>query len=200
MIIVYSDNHTVSFNDSIEEDIENTRNIRVTSFSDVSTVVENVKSGNYDGDINLYGYNIDIMYNDFCSLYSYIEAAGGVVRNSKSEFLLIKRFGIWDLPKGKIEKGETTNEAAIREVREETGLNNIIITLSLPDTYHIYFQRKKWWLKKTYWFLMESKKDEKLVPETKEDITEAIWMKKQDAKLAMSNSYRSLKDGLGYLF
>jgi len=57
------------------------------------------------------------------------------------------------LPKGKIDKGETTSEAAVREVREETGLKNIEIIGQLPDTFHIYNQKGKWLLKKTYWFL-----------------------------------------------
>lgn len=198
MIIVYFDNLTINFIDDTNK--SSAMNIRVRGYSDVSHVFETLNSGGYKADINLYGYDVDTMFNDFCSLYSYIKAAGGVVKNSKSEYLLIKRFGIWDLPKGKIEKGESTKEAAIREVIEETGLKDVIITCSLPCTYHIYFQRKRWWLKKTYWFLMESKKGYKLVPETKEEISDAVWMEKTDAQLAMSKSYRSLKDTLGYLF
>jgi len=87
-----------------------------------------------------------------------------------------------------------------RWVIEETGLKNVEIINQLPDTFHIYQQKKKWFLKKTYWFLMNTKEETKLVPETKEDISEAVWMNKREGHIAITNSYRSLYDTLGYLF
>ena len=50
----------------------------------------------------------------FKSQFKWIEAAGGVVLNDTNEILLIYRLDKWDLPKGKLEKGEEPNEAAIK--------------------------------------------------------------------------------------
>jgi len=200
MIIVYFEKLAICFNDKKVEVSINERNIKIkskTQFNQALTIFYEDEEGL---DINLYGYEPDKMFNDFCSLHNYIEAAGGIVINQNSEHLLIKRFGIWDLPKGKVETGETVKDAAVREVCEETGLKNVEIINQLPDTFHIYQQKGKWYVKKTYWFLMNTKEDIKLVPEIKEDISEAVWMNKSEACMAISNSYRSLYDTLGYLF
>ena len=200
MVIIYSNKLAISFNNVSKDISENILNIEVTAKTDIKVVVEALRNDEYCCDLNLFGYDAETIFEDFCSLYIKIEAAGGVVKNRLSEYLLIKRFGIWDLPKGKIEAGETILEAAVREVCEETGLRNIAATISLPDTYHTYYQHKNWFLKKTHWFLMHTLEEIKLIPQTDEDITEAVWMNKSDALLALSGSYRSLFDNLGYLF
>ncbi len=200
MITIYSNELGIYFNDVFKDVPKNLLNIEVTTKSDVNKVVEALRNDEYNRDINLYGYDAETIFKDFYSMHTKIEAAGGVVKNIKSKYLLIKRFGIWDLPKGKVEKGETTKEAAVREVCEETGLRNVAVTKPLPKTYHIYYQHKRWFLKKTYWFLMYTSEDTKLIPQADEDISEAVWMNKPDALLAMSDSYRSLYDNLGYLF
>jgi len=58
----------------------------------------------------LQGDDVEYMWRDFCSHYQLIEAAGGVVLNSKREVLWILRNGIWDLPKGKVESGEKMSD------------------------------------------------------------------------------------------
>ncbi len=196
---IYYDKLAISFTNKAKDTIENVKNLKVSGSDDVRSIVENLHSNKYTFDINLYGYDCDDMFNDFCKLHNYIEAAGGVVVNDNSKYLLIKRFGIWDLPKGKIEFCETLEEAAIREVCEETGLVNVAINSSLPDTYHIYCQKGRWFLKKTYWFSMQTSDNMELIPQTKEDISKAIWMSKPDAYLAILKSYRSLFETLGYL-
>jgi ADP-ribose pyrophosphatase YjhB (NUDIX family) len=50
-----------------------------------------------------------------------VMAAGGLVENEHGEILLIYRKKHWDLPKGKLDAGETLEECAVREVEEETG-------------------------------------------------------------------------------
>ncbi|MEI6060610.1 MAG: NUDIX domain-containing protein, partial [Bacteroidota bacterium] len=77
----------------------------------------------------------------FNSMFTRIEAAGGIVRNQKEEYLFIKRLGIWDLPKGKLNKNEKPVEGALREVSEETGLTVMEVSKQLPSTYHIYTDR-----------------------------------------------------------
>lgn len=105
-----------------------------------------------------------------------ISAAGGVVVNS-GRILLIKRFGFWDLPKGKLEIGEEPGFCALREVREECGLNNDLnIVKELSPTYHVYDYGGQSILKKTYWFKMESSFSGKLIPQLEEDILECLWV------------------------
>ncbi len=156
----------------------------------------------YTNFVNKPGDNILIIYNnesvkrlldDFISLFWYVEAAGGMVYNSKGERLFIYRFGKWDLPKGKIEKNESHQQAAVREVQEETGLMEVIITEELPSTFHIFDHKGKKVLKRTYWFRMiyNGKTDPK--PQLEEEITEAIWVPDAEINKVYSNTYSSLK-------
>ncbi len=113
---------------------------------------------------------------DFDALFKIIEAAGGLVFNDRSEILAIFRLGFWDLPKGKIDPGESTKEAALREVEEETGLKDVKLGEFLKKTYHVYRSRKnKRILKRTYWYTMYSNQ-ETLIPQHEEDIEQAVWI------------------------
>ena len=89
----------------------------------------------------------------FFKIFKIVEAAGGLVKNSNGAYLFIFRNKRWDLPKGKVQKNEIINEAAIREVIEETGVKNLRIKKSLPTTYHVYKANKKFKLKKHTGFL-----------------------------------------------
>lgn len=109
--------------------------------------------------------------------FSPIGAAGGIPVRPDGRILLIFRRGVWDLPKGKFEKGETIKECAIREVKEETGIGRITIGNQLPDSYHIFKGRTKWRFKTTHWFMMPSDDEGELVPQAKEGITDVQWMK-----------------------
>jgi ADP-ribose pyrophosphatase YjhB (NUDIX family) len=123
-----------------------------------------------------------------------IEAAGGIVRNQQEEYLFIKRMGIWDLPKGKLHKKEPVQVGALREVTEETGLTNLNISKQLPSTYHIYMNRKgREILKETYWFEMMCNKDQQLVPQLEEDITEVRWFQAIELNIPLHNTYASLR-------
>ena len=126
-----------------------------------------------------------------------IEAAGGAVQLRKNhKLLLIFRNGKWDLPKGKLERGESPEEAAIREVKEECGIRSLIITRPLCETYHSYELKGKPVLKKTYWFEMTCQEDEVPVPQTMEGITEARWMDEKEVKKAMENTYPNILEVL----
>ena len=130
----------------------------------------------------------------FNSTFKRIEAAGGIVRNQQNEYLFIRRLGVWDLPKGKLHKYEQKEEGAIREVTEETGLTNLMITKPLPSTFHIYTDRKgNEILKETWWFEMFYGKNETPVPQTEEDITEVRWFSLADLHIPIQNTYSSLK-------
>lgn len=121
-----------------------------------------------------------------------IEAAGGLIQNNKNEYLLIFRRGKWDLPKGKIDKGELKEQAAIREVREETGIKSIEIISSLSTTYHVYRLKNKLVLKKTFWFLMHHDGNDKLYPQGEEDIEKALWLPQNEIQKLMPNMFGSI--------
>jgi len=132
------------------------------------------------------------LYTWFSSLFKNIAAAGGLVSNGKQEWLFIFRNGKWDLPKGKIEKNEKIEHAAIREVEEECGIGHLKIIKPLKDTYHIYHIEEKPVLKRTYWFEMITNDDAILVPQQEEGITDVQWLKKDEFKKVVSNTYESI--------
>ena len=130
----------------------------------------------------------------FFSLFKIIEAAGGIVRKENRDMLVIFRYGKWDLPKGKIKKNDLNREeAALREVREETGLRRLRITRTLWPTYHIYTFNETHILKPTYWFEMYGDGDETLTPQPEEDISVVKWLPWNDINLLVSNTYASLR-------
>lgn len=122
-----------------------------------------------------------------------VNAAGGLVQNVNSEFLLIKRNGIWDLPKGKADGNETAKKTAIREVEEECGISNILINQSIVKTYHTYSENDKDILKVTSWFFMKYDGNETLVPQMEEGITEVRWVSVADLPSFLENTYDSIK-------
>jgi 8-oxo-dGTP pyrophosphatase MutT (NUDIX family) len=123
-----------------------------------------------------------------------IEAAGGMVLNQKGELLMIFRKGLWDMPKGKLDDGESIEECALREVSEETGLTKLKMIRELQTTYHTYPYKGKTALKPSHWYLMHYHGNEKLVPQLEEDITEIKWANKQEAKRLIENAYPSIKE------
>lgn len=126
--------------------------------------------------------------------FEIIKAAGGLVLNENKELLFIFRRGKWDLPKGKLDVGETLEQCALREVEEETGLKNISLKNNLLTTYHTYDENGKHILKESTWYEMHVKGNQKLIPQTVEDIHEAKWVKKENLNDVLSNSFPSVKD------
>jgi hypothetical protein len=138
-------------------------------------------------------------FKHFSASYTVVEAAGGVVFNPANEILLIFRNGKWDLPKGKIEKGEAAAEAAIREVEEECGISSPTIVMPLSPSYHSYFLGGNRVLKKTHWYKMSLQKGCVLIPQAEEGITEVRWMKDAEIVHALGNTYPSVRDLIGNL-
>ena len=125
--------------------------------------------------------------------FAKIVAAGGIVINDKNEILFIFRNQKWDLPKGKVEKNESITQTAIREVKEETGIKDLMILKPLDKTYHIFKRAKKTCLKETYWFEMKSNHDKKFAPQISEGITRVEWISKEKIPLIMKNTYENIK-------
>ena len=123
-------------------------------------------------------------------------AAGGVVVKD-GKFVIIIRKGIPDLPKGHIEKGETPEVAALREVEEETGIGNLQIIKELSSSWHCYFEHEAWSLKRTYWYLMSTTEDLQPKPQTEEGITEIKLVGNEEIEWFLKNTYRSISEILG---
>ena len=123
-------------------------------------------------------------------------AAGGVVVKD-GKFVSIVRKGIPDLPKGHIEKGETPEVAALREVEEETGIGKLHIINELPSTWHCYLEHDEWTLKRTYWYLMESEETIQPKPQTEEGITEIKLIGNEGIEDFLKNTFRSISEILG---
>ena len=124
--------------------------------------------------------------------FKYIEAAGGIVTNKNGEIMVIHRLGVWDLPKGKIETGESPEIAAIREVEEECGISQLSINHKITDTFHTYELKGKPVLKRTYWYAIDCASTEKPTPQQEEDITIACWT--TDLSKVLSHTYPSISD------
>ncbi len=128
--------------------------------------------------------------------YTPIRAAGGLVYNKEQQILAIFRLGKWDLPKGKVEKNETFEQAAVREVEEECGITGVVIDKPLTITYHTYTMFGKKWLKETHWYKMYYGSNEALVPQTEEEIENAVWLDQSDLYGFKSNTYCSILEVL----
>ncbi len=147
---------------------------------------------------NLYIFHDDMLMviEEFKACFQFIEAGGGLVFNARQEFLAIKRKGVWDLPKGKLEPGEEFHEAAMREVEEETGLSGLILREPLISTYHTYRLQGQKVLKKTRWFEMEYRGSKEPVLQEKEGITEYRWVAPGQTDPIRQNTYSSILDVL----
>jgi ADP-ribose pyrophosphatase YjhB (NUDIX family) len=121
------------------------------------------------------------------------KAGGGLVYNKNNEILFIYRNGKWDLPKGGVEKNEDIMHTAMREVEEETGVKNLIITEKLQKTYHVFNRNGKHKLKITRWFKMKTDFEGELKPQKKEGIEKAVWLNEAEVKEALKNSYENIK-------
>ena len=140
--------------------------------------------------------NPSVSWQLFISHCTLIEAAGGLVKNEKDEYLIIFRKGKYDLPKGKLDFDETPEQAAVREVGEECGITGIEIVSPLEKSFHTYIHKKKRMLKKTHWFLMDAQ-SQVLTPQLEEDIENAAWMTIDQIKnTVLQNTYGSIADVL----
>ena len=139
------------------------------------------------GDVN--GENLAFAIKN---MFRQAPAAGGVVIID-NQFVAIERNGIPDLPKGHIEKGESPEVAALREVEEETGITNLEIIKELPATWHCYLLDNQWTIKKTSWYLMKTDSGMKNIPQTEEGISKVYLVDKQGVNDFVKNTFASLK-------
>lgn len=133
-------------------------------------------------------------YNEICSQYELINAAGGIVTNTSGDILLIRRNNCWDLPKGKQEENEDIAETAVREVSEECGIpaHSIILEKFICRTAHTYNVYGPENLKHTFWYLMHTDSNIEPTPQTEEGITQIVWAKKEDMPQYLKETYPSI--------
>ena len=155
-------------------------------------VIDMMEKGNNYSRIILYSDNLKKLWKEFKSIHKKIRAAGGIVHDEKGFLLAIFRKGTWDLPKGKLKKGETIRDCAIREVEEECGVTNIILGKKTGTTYHVYREKGQKVLKKSIWFQMKTD-NQQLTPQLEEGIKDAIWVD-GDEFLNQYDMYPNIRD------
>ena len=131
-----------------------------------------------------------------------IQAGGGLLLNEHQELLMIFRRGSWDLPKGKLDEGETMEACALREVEEETGVGHLELGGLVGITRHQYFDPyiKEDVIKETHWYAMNVKGRPALIPQTEEDITDISWVPLQEVPELLKNSFDTIREITGLFF
>lgn len=140
--------------------------------------------------------DLETLKKAFVKKFTLVKAAGGLVLNEQKEILLIFRRGSWDLPKGKLDKGETLEHCAVREVEEETGATNVKLLSPLSITYHTYHEGARFILKESHWYNMSVRGEQKLTPQTEEDIQEIKWVAADNLSEYMKKIYPSVAEVL----
>ena len=136
--------------------------------------------------------DVEDTYRRICSEFLEVNAAGGLVSNKRGDFLLIRRNGMWDLPKGHQDPGEDISTTALREVREETGIDQLESRGLICITDHCYRRNDIWHLKHTWWYDMLYTDPTDLTPQTEEDISKAAWEAKSSLPPYLLNTYPSI--------
>ncbi len=140
--------------------------------------------------------DINSTYDKFRTLFTEVDAAGGLIRNSCDQYLMILRNGIWDLPKGKKEKGEQISETAIREVMEECGIQRPELKDLICITDHTYHRDGQFVLKHTYWYAMQAGVSSYTRPQTEEGITSTAWIPAGNIAEYAKATYPSIREVL----
>jgi ADP-ribose pyrophosphatase YjhB (NUDIX family) len=133
-------------------------------------------------------------YEAICAEFLEVNAGGGLVSNRRGDYLLISRNGLWDLPKGHQDPGEDIAVTALREVQEETGIQDIILRELICITDHCYRRNGIWHLKHTWWYDMLYTDPTDLTPQTEEDIAKAAWVAKSSLPPYLRNTYPSIQE------
>lgn len=166
--------------------------LKYTDFDEIHFLLDLLENSEGLDSIMISSSHIEELWADFRAHFKEIDAAGGAVMNNNFELLFIHRNGFLDLPKGKLEKDETPEIGALREVEEECGVKDLVLAEHLVDTYHSYYHKGFRVLKKTYWFRMYSNQND-FEPQLEEGIDKVWWEKVRDLHWNDWKTYPSIE-------
>lgn len=199
MYKIFFNNKPLFITDQITKELEELLHHEETVLIDefnihtVKAMIHEMEVSKIHAGVFLHG-DVEAVMKAFKKKFVLIKAAGGLIHTKDDELLLIFRRGKWDLPKGKLDDGEDLETCAVREVNEETGLNNVKIEKPLCITYHTYHQDGKHILKESQWFLMKAKKQTNLLPQSEEEIDRCEWVSVDQLSTYMENTHASILD------
>jgi 8-oxo-dGTP pyrophosphatase MutT (NUDIX family) len=162
--------------------------------NDLNTCINDFLHHRNDIEFYVLTENESQLLNTLTSFFIFKRAAGGVVYNEAGKILVMSRFDHYDFPKGHIEEGESPQQTAIREVKEETNIIDLSLQDKIADTYHIFFAKDTYYLKETQWFKMTTRQTDNLIPQTEEHIEALWWFSLRDIKNNFSKFYPSLQE------
>ena len=159
---------------------------------DIHTLVGMVETSDSLHRVCIVTDDVQDTYHKVCAEFLEVNAGGGLVSNRRGDYLLISRNGLWDLPKGHQDPGEDISVTALREVQEETGINDLILRELICITDHCYKRDGIWHLKHTWWYDMLYTDPTDLTPQREEDISKAAWVAKSSLPPFLLNTYPSI--------
>ncbi|WP_121355927.1 NUDIX hydrolase [Flavisolibacter nicotianae] len=208
MARIYIHNKPLFLVDHISKEVEEYLHRPETIFIDdfnaaaVKTMLHELEQPQFYTGVFLHN-NVDALLAAFKEQLNVIIAAGGLVHTAENDVLLIHRLGHWDLPKGKLDEGESLEACALREIEEETGAYGLAIEQPLQTTYHTYRQNGKNNLKESHWYLVKAVEKTPLTPQTAEDVAQCLWVPLADVPRYIDGAYASvaavLKEGIRLL-
>ncbi len=198
---IYFNDKPLFLTDSITADIEpyvhHDDAVLIDEFSPggIKSMIHEMRQDKVHAGIYLHN-NVEELKKAFWKKFMLIKAAGGLVVNEEGGLLFIFRREKWDLPKGKLDEGETLEACAVREIQEETGLQQVQLQKHLITTWHTYDESGHHMLKETAWYLLSAPKKQELTPQTIEQITQIEWAKPDDLQKYTSNTFPAILDVL----
>ena len=198
MYKVFFNDRTVFFGDDFSKAFKRNKGLfyKFNNFKELYDLIELFASLKQIRSLYIFHTDMLLLVEEFKACFTTVEAAGGLVFNDQGEFLVIERRGVWDLPKGKLEKGEGYEEAALRELKEETGLQGLEPVQPLLSTYHTYPLKGERILKKTRWIEMKYHGADPPQLQEEEDITDYRWVTPGITDFIRKNTYNSILDVL----
>lgn len=164
-----------------------------SDLEDITSIIEGLKRAVRPMSIVLLG-DPKKMYKKFKKEVPPVSAGGGIVLNENGHLLMIKRLGLWDLPKGKLDNGETIEECAIREVEEECNIFGLSSQGKYGNTRHIFKRKGKYSLKVSTWFEMTATEIDKAKPQESENIESVKWFNPGKLDLDDIDTYPAIRD------
>ncbi len=194
MYKVFFKDRTLFLTDKIERDLFPDFNAlhKYTTQAELSQFIDRFEQNEQLQVGFIYGRKLEFILREVKLCFTFLRAAGGLVFNDKGQFLAIHRLGVYDLPKGKCEKGESIRQTAIREVEEECGIHDLTINRKLISTFHTYRLNDVSILKETVWYEMHYEGHEALKPQLEENIKNAEWLTTVQAANVVANTYPSI--------